>query len=76
MTVFCPPSMEGLNRPVVPFYRKRKVAGTVANLYLLQKPMRIVGELGSLIKIPIHFLEKRETVCHFFKLTLPVMVIG
>ena len=58
--MFRPPSMNGLNRPVVALYRKREMAGTITDFYLIQKSARIVGELGSLVKIPIHFLEKRE----------------
>ena len=64
MAVLRAPSVDGLNGPIVSLYREREMAGAVTNLYLLQQSMRIVSELGSFIKIRIHFLEKRETFCH------------
>ena len=64
MAVFRSPAVYGLDRPVVPFYRKCEMAGTITNLYLFQKPARIVSESGSLVKILVYFLEKRETFCH------------
>lgn len=59
--MFRAPSVNSLNSVVVPLYWKCEVAGVITYLYLLQKPTRIVSEPGSLVKILIHFLEKRET---------------
>ena len=62
--MFRAPSMNSLNGSVVPFYWECEMAGTVTDFYLLQKPGRIISELGSIVKIPIDFLEKREIFCH------------
>ena len=56
--MFRPPTVNGLNSPIVPFYGECEMTGVVTNLYLFQKPAGIFGESGSFIKIRIDFLEK------------------
>ena len=51
MAMLRAPSMNGLDGPVVPFYRKCEMAGVITYLYLLQKSARIVGEPSRLVKI-------------------------